>query len=106
VKGVAVLVVLWPLICAQGCGDSEPGLSDGERAEVAVVALYCLYGAQSKAQFHGCATHVSPERVLELATRKWPTNAASFALGIRKTCGYDSGPMCPESRALVNRTIR
>ncbi|HET7590974.1 MAG TPA: hypothetical protein VFK14_12440 [Solirubrobacterales bacterium] len=66
--------------------------------ESLLVNRYCNYGSVSAAQLVGCTRHVYRVNVLDYARRAYPTNAASYAIGDRTDCGYDSGPFCVEHR--------
>lgn len=64
-------------------------------------AMYCLYGAQSPAQFYGCVHHVQPERIAHMQTP-----AARFARAEPLICGYGSGPYCSAREAVrITREI-
>ncbi len=60
-----------------------------------MVSLYCLYGAHSKSQFHGCIRHVSANYVARAQT-----SAARFARAEPLVCGYGSGPYCSVKEAV------
>lgn len=72
-----------------------PHVLEGESL---VVQRYCSYGSQSSTQLVGCIRNVSPGAVLAYARRAYATDAASYAIGDRTDCGYDSGLFCVERR--------
>jgi hypothetical protein len=63
-------------------------------------ALYCSYGAKSKAQFSACVHHVSIEHVLESQTQ-----AGEYGRGELKTCGSESAPNCPKIRRTIELQV-
>jgi hypothetical protein len=114
---LAALVVL-----TAGCGESTPEETSESkttirerevRRDFGAVMRYCVYGSQSKAQFHGCGTHVSPGEVLERALAPHPTNAALFGVGLLNRCLADAARECtllymenPHIRHLTHPPVR
>jgi hypothetical protein len=102
--GPRAQAVLYALGEMKECGSRagtrcEPGdwphVVEGESL---LVQRYCNYGSRSAAQLVGCIHNVSPATVLSYARRAYPTHAASYAIGDRTDCGYDSGSFCVERR--------
>jgi hypothetical protein len=53
---------------------------------------YCIYGAVSRAQLHGCLDHVKDRSI-----DGRETNAARFANGSLHRCLGDAGPFCEQA---------
>jgi hypothetical protein len=91
-RWLGVMAVMGVLLA--GCGgvsqkEGDEIVKDAFANELEMVALYCIYGSTSEAQYDGCVRNVEARYV-----EHSHSNAAEWAKGNRTTCGYDSGPQC------------